>query len=61
LTSVTDKLQVTMTNVVFCGRDADGNDVFQKHEAVDRVPVEDLEAYVTDARIRWQHVEVQES
>jgi hypothetical protein len=50
-----------MTNLVFAGRDQDGRDLFQKHQAVDTVPLEDLEAYVADARTRWQNVEIEES
>jgi hypothetical protein len=52
------KRQVTMTNVIYAGRDEDGRDLFHRHEAVDRVPVEDLDAYVADARTRWASVVV---
>jgi hypothetical protein len=55
-----EKRRVTMTNVSLAGKDAKGRDLFHRHEAVDYVPVEILDAYVADARTRWQNVEVGE-
>ena len=54
------KRKVTMSNVVLVGRDADGKELFQKHVATDFVNPEFLDAYVADARTRWQLVEVSE-
>lgn len=47
------KYRVTMRNVV---AQADGQE--GTLEAVDYVPTEILDAYVSDARTRWQSVEV---
>lgn len=52
------KRKVTMTNVVYAGQNADGEDLFQKQIATDYVRPDFLDAYVADARTRWQHVEV---
>lgn len=48
------KRKVTMRN--FVGWHADGSPAY--HEAVDHVPEEILDAYVTDAQSRWGFVEV---
>lgn len=51
------KRRVTMVNVV--GRmDENGEAYTETHRAVDFVNPEFLDAYVADARTRWQHVEV---
>lgn len=52
------KRKVTMVNVVVVGLDDDGRDVLQRHVATDYVNPEFLEAYVEDARQRWQSVTV---
>lgn len=49
-----EKRKVTMTSVVAT---ADG---VARHQAVDFVPVDILDAYVADAKQRWQLVEVGE-
>jgi hypothetical protein len=60
------KRRVLMRNVVYVGTADDGTDVFERREVVDYVPddvregVNVLDAYLTDARTRWQHVEVSE-
>ncbi|MDQ3326856.1 MAG: hypothetical protein M3529_14410 [Actinomycetota bacterium] len=48
-----DKRRVTMTSIAL---DPDGQTVTT--QAVDYVRPDFLEDYVTDARARWQHVEV---
>lgn len=53
-----EKRKVTMTNVVYRGRNDHGEDVFERHEAVDHVPLDFLDAYVEDARKRWTSVDV---
>ena len=53
-----EKRRVVMTNQVLAGRDSDGTLQYHTHEAVDHVPVDILDAYVTDAKKRWQLVEV---
>lgn len=58
MTNEITKRKVTMTNVVYAGKDADGNDLFQKQVATDYVRPDFLDAYVADANTRWQHVEV---
>jgi hypothetical protein len=53
-----DKRRVTMTSVVAAGLDSDGNPVIQTHQAVDFVRPDFLDAYVADARTKWQTVTV---
>lgn len=53
-----DKRRVTMRSSTLAGVDADGNDVYRVMEAVDFVRPDFLDAYVADARTRWQVVEV---
>lgn len=52
------KRRVTMTSFVVTGVDDEGKPVVQQHQAVDYVRPDFLDAYVTDARTRWQQVEV---
>ncbi len=52
------KRRVTMTSVVAAGRTDDGKLITATHEAVDYVNPEFLDAYVADARTRWQSVTV---
>jgi hypothetical protein len=52
------KRRVTMRNFVVTGVDDEGRPVVQQQEAVDYVRPDFLDAYVEDARTRWQHVEV---
>lgn len=52
------KRRVTMTSVVAAGKDDEGRDLFHRYEAVDYVRPDQLDAYVADAKTRWQHVEV---
>lgn len=47
------KRKVTMVSVV-----AGPDDSVQRHEAIDYVPEDLLDAYVADAKERWQYVEV---
>lgn len=47
-----------MINYEFVGNDADGQPLFQKHEASDHVDVNHIDAYVADAKTRWRSVEV---
>jgi hypothetical protein len=47
------KYKVTMTNVV-----AAGPNQVHTHQAEDYVPEDILDAYVADARLRWQNVDV---
>ena len=49
---VVEKRKVIMRNAVAV------TGGFQTHEAVDYVPVSDLDAYVADAQTRWQAVEI---
>lgn len=51
------KRRVTMRNFTATA-DAGGNPVVHTHEAVDYVRPDFLDAYVADARTRWQVVEV---
>lgn len=51
------KRKVTMTSLV-AKIDVDGNEFIERHEAVDYVRPDHLDAYVADARNRWQHVSV---
>lgn len=56
-----DRVKVTMTNFVIAGIDADGNPVIEKHQAVDYVGTDILDAYVADAQGRgWQSVTTEE-
>jgi len=52
------KRRVTMTNYSVTGLDSKGKPVVGMHQAVDYVPDEILDGYVTDARTKWAHVEV---
>jgi hypothetical protein len=52
------KRRVVMKNVIPAGFNDKGKPVFHIHEATDDVPVDDLDAYVADARTRWQSVKV---
>lgn len=53
------KHRVTMRNAI--GKfDAEGQPYTEVHQAEDYVLPEHLEAYVADARLRWQYVEVSE-
>ncbi len=53
------KRRVTMTTVVATGGlDDQGRPVVAMHQAVDYVRPDFLDAYVADARTRWQTVEV---
>ena len=54
------KRRVTMTSVVAVGTDENGDVQLQRHEAVDYVRPDFLDAYVEDARKRWQIVTVSE-
>jgi len=54
------KRRVTMTNVVAVGKDENGDVQLQRHEAVDYVRPDFLDAYVEDARKHWQIVTVSE-
>lgn len=55
-----EKRHVTMVNVTATGLDAEGNVVLQRHEAHDYVPLDLLDAYVADAKTRWQAVSVED-
>lgn len=57
------KRQVTMTSVVYAGKDLEGNDLYRREQSTDFISVEPehadhLDKYVADAKTRWQHVEV---
>jgi hypothetical protein len=52
------KRKVTMTSAVATGRVIDGRAEIVTHEATDYVRPDFLEAYVADARTRWQSVTV---
>lgn len=54
------KRRVTMRTDVVTGRDAKGKPIVATVEAVDYVRPDHLDAYVADARTRWQTVEVSE-
>lgn len=54
-----DKRRVTMTNYITTV-DVEGKPVVHTHEAVDYVRPDFLDAYVVDARTRWQFVAVSE-
>lgn len=53
-----DKRRVTMTNWIVIGVDGDGKPVVKQRQATDYVRPDILDAYVADARTRWQTVEV---
>jgi len=55
---VVTKRRVTMRSTVIVGTDKDGKNLYQDHEAVDFVRPDFLDAYVEDARTRWQLVTV---
>jgi hypothetical protein len=55
-----EKRRVTMRTTVLAGQNEEGQDLFQDFIAEDYVPVEILDAYVADARTRWQTVTVGE-
>lgn len=52
-----DKRRVTMTTFVATAGE-DGKPVVETHQAIDYVRPDFLDAYVADARTRWQNVEV---
>lgn len=52
------KRRVTMTSVVAVGTDENGDVQMQRHEAVDFVRPDFLDAYIADARSRWQVITV---
>lgn len=52
------KRRVTMRNVIASGVDADGKTVMTETEMTDYVRPDHLDAYVEDARRRWQVVTV---
>jgi hypothetical protein len=56
--AVIEKRKVTMTSVVAAGTDLDGNPAIATHQAIDYVPTTILDAYVADARTKWQDVQV---
>lgn len=54
------KRKVTMRSTSVVGYDKKGRALLQDHEAVDYVLPEHLDAYVAEARLRWQAVDVSE-
>lgn len=52
------KRRVTMTSVVVNGFNSDGTPNIETHQAIDYVRPDFLDAYVADARTRWQDVTV---
>jgi len=52
------KRRVTMKSAVAAGFDDNGQPVFHVHEATDYVRPDFLDAYLADARQRWQDVRV---
>lgn len=52
------KRRVTMRNFVVTGVDENNQPIVHTHEAIDYVRPDFLDAYVEDARTRWQSVEV---
>lgn len=54
----TEKRHVRGTNTAVVGRMESGEVILQDHEFNDYVPVDILDAYLADARERWQFVEV---
>lgn len=55
-----DKRRVTCKSIVPAGFDDKGNPVVHIHEMTDYVRPDFLDAYLADARTRWQSVEVSE-
>lgn len=53
-----DKRRVTMTSFVVTGVSDDGKPQVNKHEAVDYVRPDFLDAYVANAQANWQSVVV---
>jgi hypothetical protein len=53
-----DKRKVTMTTIVALPPDEKGNPRQEVHEAVDYVGPDFLDAYVADAKTKWQSVTV---
>lgn len=58
MASVIEKRHVRGRNTAVIGYDDEGNVLLQNHEFHDYVPVELVDAYVADAKTRWQYVEV---
>lgn len=52
------KRRVTMRSTQVVGYDHDGNPALQNFEATDYVRPDHLDAYLADARTKWQLVEV---
>jgi hypothetical protein len=52
------KRRVTMTSTVLVGRDDKGRELTMTATATDHVTPDFLDAYLVDARTRWQLVEV---
>jgi hypothetical protein len=57
-TGEVDKRKVTMRSIIPAGFDTKGKPRVHVHEAVDYVRPDILDAYVADARTRWQDVTV---
>lgn len=53
-----DKRRVTMIRFDAAGVDEKGDPIIARHEAVDYVRPDHLDAYVTDARTKWSSVTV---
>jgi hypothetical protein len=53
-----DKRRVTMTSAVYKGLDDAGKPYYETHESIDYVPPDILDAYVANARTKWQNVDV---
>lgn len=53
-----DKRRVTMTSHLVVGSDDEGNAILQTYQATDYVRPDLLDAYVAEARTRWQSMEV---
>lgn len=53
-----DKRRVTMTNFGVAGVDDNGDPVIARTQVEDYVRPDFLDAYLADARTRWQQVEV---
>ena len=54
------KRKVTMKSTVLVGENEEGQNLYQDFYAADYVKPEELEAYVADAKTRWQLVTVSE-
>lgn len=54
------KRRVTMRRTIYAGVDEEKRPVYHEHTAVDYVRPDFLDAYVDDARKRWDTVEVSE-